>query len=374
MDEEIVYSSLQEYKEALLEKSKGVFSVFCEVFGEDRCDIQINKDFLEELFMWWVDPLVPRSESDLNAFIDLRGHSKMLDIIVYFPEVEISNERDEHHTIRELYVRTQIRSDGRAAGIFSMLRTRYTSQELSAGYKHSHTLRILSGDNLDFTGCCLGNSPIRSTLTELSRECDLDRWNVYCLQLDQYVGIESINGGPYIRMNSIITTLDKSSYTIYSWDYIFRRREAFARTPLWLVYKFLMTVDLEFANRDGVFIPKMSALEFALRLTELYKSESTSGLPLNKGILIGDKLYYQNQRALQVSQIQRMEGINLIKFKGEEKYLRIDWEDHRAVEEVELISYTVIYPIVESILVYINTLINERQEKWGELSKFYSVS
>lgn len=375
MDEEIVYSSLQEYKEALLEKSKGVFSVFCEVFGEDRCDIQINKDFLEELFMWWVDPLVSRSESDLNTFINLRGHSKMLDIIVYFPEVEISNERDEHHTIRELYVRTQIRSDGRAAGIFSMLRTRYTSQELSVGYKHSHTTKVALEDGLDFTACCLGNSPIRSTLTELSRECDLDRWNVYCLQLDQYVGIESLNGGPYIHMNSVGTTINKNSCTLYSWDYIFRRKEAFDRIPLWLVYKFLMTVDLEFANRDGVFIPKMSALEFALRLTELYKSESTNTeLPLNRGVLIGDKLYYQNQRTLQASQIQRMEGKNLIKFKGEEKYLRIDWEYCRAVEEVELISYTVLYPIIESILVYINTLANERQEKWGELSKFYSIS
>lgn len=375
MDEKIIYFSPQEYEEALLEKSKGVFSVFCEVFGEDRCDIQINKNFLLEILMWWGDPLVPKSESDLAEFISLRELFRILDIIVYFPEVEISNERDEHHTIRELYVRTQIRSNGRAAGTFSMLRTRYTSQELSVGYKHSHTTKMVLESGLDFTECCLGNSPIRSTLTELSRECDLDRWNVYCLQLDQYVGVESLLGGPHIRMNSIGVTIDENSYIRYSWDHIYRMREISTSIPLWLVYKFLMTVDLEFANRDGVLIPKMSALEFALKLTEVYKSEPTdTKLALDKGILVGNTLYCQNQEINQTYQIQRVEGRSLIRFKGEEKYLRIDWEDNQTVELVELVGYTVLYTIMESILIYINTLANEKQEKWGEVSRFHSIS
>lgn len=374
MDEEIKYSSFQEYTEALLEKSKGVFSVFCDVFGEDRCDVQINKAFLREISVWWErQDSGSVLDSDVSEYIVFRESPGVFDIIVYFPEVEISNEMNEHHTIRELYVRTKIDSEGKAVGIFNMLRTRYTSQELNVGYKHSHTLRVLTRVNLGFTECCLGNGPIRSTLTELARECDLDRWNVYCLQLDQYVGVESVGGGPYIRMNRIGADIDKSSYSAYDWGSIIRQRSS-SKIPVWLIYKFLLTVDIELAHRDGLLIPKMSALEFAFRLTEVYKSESDSTLALVKGILIGNKLYPQRQTSFGNSQIQELEGMNLIKFKGEEKYLRIDWENNRVVETVELVSPAVIYPIIESILIYVNTLADENQEKWGNISRFYSVS
>lgn len=367
MDEEIRYSSLNEYFEALLEKSKGVFSVFYEVFGEDRCDIQINTQFYNSCMS-----LCSNTDAITSAEWRQIGHLKMtaiaIDIIVYFPEVDISNEKDKHHTIKELYVRTSIKADGRMGRPLMMLRTRYTTDELEVGYKHSHTSRIRSISELSFTDCCLGSAPIRSTATELLSECDLDRWNVYCLQLDQYVGIESLDGGPYVKMGDIGIKIDRNSFYFYDWDEVHKYSSSMIKP--WILYKFLLTTPINFVVRDGVFIPAMSALECALRVTEICKEDADMKRHLVSGVLVGNKLYSSNKTSIDISGIMAREGTSLLTFKGEPKYLSIDRCEEENMETMEIINPGFLNSIIEPILIYVNTLSNGRQEKYGELSRF----
>lgn len=371
MDEEIRYSSLNEYFEALLEKSKGVFSVFCEVFGEDRCDIQINTQFYINCANCCsnIDAITPAEWLQIDY---IEATAIAIDIIVYFPEVDISNEKDKHHTIKELYVRTSIKVDGRMGRPLMMLRTRYTTDELKVGYKHSHTSRIRSNSELSFTDCCLGNAPIRSTATELLSECDLDRWNVYCLQLDQYVGIESLDGGPYIKMVEIGTKLDRDTFCLYDWDEVYKY--PIGMVSPWILYKFLLTTPINFVARDGVFIPAMSALECALRVTEICKEATDMKRYLTSGVLIGNRLYSSNKTSVDISGIMAREGTNLLTFKGEPKYLSIDRCEEENMETIEIISPGFLNSIIEPILIYVNTLSNGRQEKYGELSRFTSFT
>lgn len=367
MDEEISYSSLNEYFEALLEKSKGVFSVFCEVFGEDRCAIQINAQFDNHCRTVCsnADAVTPAEWLRVDY---LEIHSVVVDITVYFPEVDISNEKDRHHTIKELYVRTGIKADGRMGRPLMMLRTRYTTDELTVGYKHSHTGRIRGNSDLRFTDCCLGEAPIRSTVAELVSECDLDRWNVYCLQLDQYVGIESLDGGPYVKMEEIGTKIDRNSYYLYDWNEIHK----YSSTMLepWILYKFLLTTPINFVTRDGVLIPAMSALECALRVTEICKEAVSTKRHLVSGVLIGNRLYSSNGTRVNISGIMAYEGAELLTFKGESKYLSIDRCEEESVRTTEIVNPGFLNSVIEPILIYVNTLSNGRQEKYGELSRF----
>lgn len=367
MDEEISYSSLNEYFEALLEKSKRVFSVFCEVFGEDRCDIQINTQFYSCCVNCCsdIDAITPAEWLRID-YIETTAIA--IDIIVYFPEVDISNEKDKHHTIKELYVRTSIKANGRMGRPLMMLRTRYTTDELEVGYKHSHTGRIRSISELSFTDCCLGNAPIRSTATELLSECDLDRWNVYCLQLDQYVGIESLDGGPYVKMGEIGTKLNRDAFYLYDWDEVHKYSSSMVNP--WILYKFLLTTPINFVVRDGVFIPAMSALECALRVTEICKEDANTKRYLTSGVLIGNKLYSSNKTSIDISGIMAREGTSLLTFKGEPKYLSIDRCEEENMETMEIINPGFLNSIIEPILIYVNTLSNGRQEKYGELSRF----
>lgn len=366
MDEEVKYSSLNEYFEALLEQSKGVFSVFCEVFGEDRCDIQINVYFDSSCRSRCMNGDAVTSD-EWESIKCIGSRCAALDIIVYFPEVDISNEKDKHHTIKELYVSTSINTKGNMVGPPQMLRTRYTTDELRAGYKHSHAEKLVSKSGLGFTSCCLGSAPIRSTVTELiSKKCDLDRWNVYCLQIDQYVGIESLKGGPYVEMSKIGVEVNSSFY-LYDWKGI-REHPSYA-IESWVLYKFLLATPINLVVRDGVLVPAMSALECALRITEIYKEDINTKEHLVKGVLVGNRLFSLTKGQVDISSFIALEGGRLLTFKGEPKCLSIDRCEEESVETIEIIRPEYLGSVIDPILIYINTAY-EKERKYGELSRF----
>lgn len=163
---------------AVLRRNR-VYSLFKEYFGEDRVDMQNNS------------------------------------IIVWWPEVLISNEYNESHTIKNLYAKLSVDNHGSLIGRFQLNRTEYTYSEWVSGYKHSHVPRISYYED----GCkywedpCLGSGPIRETCCQLNLGYDEDVWRLFIFELDQYVGHESVEGVPYIRINTIGVEQTPVSYT-----------------------------------------------------------------------------------------------------------------------------------------------------------------
>lgn len=146
-----------------------VYEVFKDYYGEERVDIQYN------------------------------GNST--DIIVYFPKVTVTNEYSESVDITDVYVKTGIESDGIIKGPFTMTRGSYTLSQVYNDYVHSHARSIPS--SYEFTSCCLGSGPIGKTIALLSLDCDLDRWALYCYELDKYMQVESIAGHPFHRLSDL---------------------------------------------------------------------------------------------------------------------------------------------------------------------------
>ena len=177
-----------------------IYDVFKEYYGEDFVDLQKFRR-------------VPYSDEDCPyaSFV----------IVVYWPEVEIFNEANEHITIWKLFGKIMLADDGSFCKYPIFTRSEYDERQWESQYTHSHIPSLDTSHPERFRGSCLGSGPIRHTIakihrdTEHSRGADYDRsiginqytdmdvWRLFAWELDKYVHVESISGGPYIRMSSV---------------------------------------------------------------------------------------------------------------------------------------------------------------------------
>lgn len=119
-------------------------------------------------------------------------------IMIWFPEVEITNSREERFTIRDLYVRLVIKDNAHLQD-FQMTVATFTNSQWLSDYAHSHLPGITS-----FQHPCLGSGPIGSTIHMLQTE-DFEEvsWEILCSQIEDFVKWESVEGGPYRYIRDI---------------------------------------------------------------------------------------------------------------------------------------------------------------------------
>jgi hypothetical protein len=153
----------------LPEKVNEVYEVISEYFGEERTDIVKEEDIYT--------------------------------IMIHFPEVTVSNEHDSQIKIYDLYVKLGIDADGKYAVRMKWIRASYTEFQLQSRYAHSHLPSIQYP--LDWQSPCLGRGPLTTTLGLLASSCDKDNWLAFCVELDRTIQVESLSGGPYLKMEEL---------------------------------------------------------------------------------------------------------------------------------------------------------------------------
>lgn len=211
------------YKDCL-ENIQTVHSIFINTFGEDRVDLQgvlSEDDFVSQMLGRVVTipekaPMLIRdiSEDELIVYQErlrtiLRQNLNNATIIVHFPELTITNERDRTHLIRDMYARVVLLPDGKLCSGPQFHRATFTCAECRNNYLHSHVRNIPFGDLTKWQGGCLGSGPIRDTISRLSISFSWEDWTLFAVQLDQYVHVESLEGGPHHRMESIGTNSER---------------------------------------------------------------------------------------------------------------------------------------------------------------------
>lgn len=165
-----------------------VYEIFKNYFGEDRVDYA-NRGAI------------------YYRYDENQGYYS---ILVKWDEVVIRNEYNNSTIIKDLYVAIPIDSTGHCHGIY-LNKATYTDFEYNAHYIHSHVPRLDYSQPYIFNKCCLGSGPIKRTKNLLQYNPTEDRWMLFCIELDKYVGVESITGGPYIRMSEIKSYTEKYS-------------------------------------------------------------------------------------------------------------------------------------------------------------------
>lgn len=157
---------------------ESIYELFKEYFGEDNVDFQ----------------------NDSN-------------ILIHWPTVTVANEFDESIVIWDLYAKISIRASGSLIDVPYFRRTSFNKAQWNSRYVHSHLPRLHGTSDIDQWNhhCCLGTGPIRQTIHRLQTDgSDLDLWNLFIFELDKYVHVESLNGGPYIRMSTVSSSGETS--------------------------------------------------------------------------------------------------------------------------------------------------------------------
>lgn len=236
---EYLYDKIGEIFKEFLDKRQEVIDAIIEYYGEDRVWVttsrekyqqklllSLNKIFIEDNinppYQQLRRTLLECSIEEINNTNILkdiqtkasRYWSQSIDInadciIIYYPEITVTNEYNSKHTIYDVYIKVQI--GGNRILNFTINRTTYSISEIKSGYIHSHTAsrNLISFNNSNYrqySNMCLGTGPIKSTLKTLAskeREVPIEIVGLFCQELDNYLKTESLQGGPYIGMSEL---------------------------------------------------------------------------------------------------------------------------------------------------------------------------
>lgn len=99
-------------------------------------NISFIKDLDDECF---TDP------SDLAIFKEVVLSTVRAYILIYYPEVTITNENDQHHKITDLFVKVSFNGLGQLISPPQLNRSSYTLGEFVSDYMHSHVDEIPRG-------------------------------------------------------------------------------------------------------------------------------------------------------------------------------------------------------------------------------------
>lgn len=179
-------AQLEEEYNAAMERPRRVYEIFCDYFGEDKVDMQGFKT-LEQYISNGGDSI-----TSLEIFL-----------LVWFPEVTVTNENDRSVDIQDLYMKVPISADGSMNGSPTMNRATYPLDQFLSDYLHSHTPGINKDSPTSFQRICTGSGPIQNTIGNLNGGFDEDLWQLFCSELEDFVHVESLSGGPYRRMENI---------------------------------------------------------------------------------------------------------------------------------------------------------------------------
>lgn len=229
------------YRE-LLELPRAVTDIFNDFYGEERVDLQpiSLEDFINLLetnnlyeivgnISDFANTQYYRGHADSNLLNNFRvaarsmslvtnesifdryvnyikefiGNKWFIDIpiIVHFPHVTIRNEYDRTVEVNNLWAKVPVTWEGKGKGWFKMNRSEYDVVHMQSDYMHSHVRGI--DFNFKFRSVCTGSGPINNTMSSLTVGFDEPIWQLFCLELERYMGTESLSGGPYRRMENI---------------------------------------------------------------------------------------------------------------------------------------------------------------------------
>ena len=398
-----LYKDLEDYFISQDEINE-IFQIFKDFYGEDKVDIQLNTS-LEQCIPLLSD--MSLSDFTLNSehFIALRNCTKdkiknlitkykkdkdtcikkfvavnsiSVYIIVYFPKITVTNEYNESIDIEEVYIRVPINLNGRMNSSFEIIRTKYSYDQYKSGYMHSHAYTGISGNSTDWRSMCLGSGPLVTTTHTLKNSYDIDIWRLFCLELDEYLKVESVAGVPYIRMNRIG---DVSNYI----DYIIsgvnlNSNNSIMSTPLvkdflkFLFHKLLIENTDYFSFRDKSICLALSNEQFAIVISKYfieYCNGLSTELDIDKIILdymvrvkrdINGILKYESNRVCYNADINSDNFI--LCFKGKSVHMKVDRpKDLNESKDIYLLKSN----IVNSILNYLINIVN-----YGNTKEFTS--
>lgn len=338
-----------------------------------------GKEVIEIFERFFGKELVDNNYSEeSNAFL----------ITVRFPSVRIVNENNESTLIKELYVRVPVLKDGRYSSEcgFTMLRADYPIEHWLSDYAHSH----LPGISKRFLEPCLGNGPIIATIQLLRHKNNYLRWELFCDELNTYVGVESLEGIPYRRLSNI-GIYNHSNPIGYSFGLNTVKRRTIYSTPLNIMLNeflsyFVNNYNIKMSYVDGCYKISGDLLELWIKISSSFiqwYNRKKYGYALNtligRGILmrvelIGNQVFQINSNYYESRRRTATEdnGTLLFTFKDHPVKLHIRGLDKiTQTNNLILLSDSVLSNFIGNVNRIFNTKYEKEESKVGTGKSYY---
>lgn len=323
--------------ESLMEKPLEIFRVFSEYFGEDKVDLQGYRTKAE-----FTNYVLGGMTPGVALCTEIKMGVPCFTLLVWFPEVRITNENNKSTYVKDLYVKIFIDIYGQLSGKFYINRATYTHTQLRYGYIHSHVPRLDTANPALFRTPCTGEGPINNTISSLNTVYDIDLWQLFCSELEDYVQTESIEGVPYRRLESLGGEVTGGNFN--SFFYVMFNNEAWYRFSddvpiidvrnefiLDFVRYLLKSKVLPMEYSNGTYSIGMSPVQATILVSNkfiewfnkennIYRKSITeenliSYQVLTRAIVAEDSIY-EPTTGLNTSDISAVEGCHICNFKG----------------------------------------------------------
>lgn len=408
MNEELKQKIEALYRE-LLELPRAVTDIFNDFYGEERVDLQPISlgDFIDLLETNNMYKIIGGDPSNLGNTQYYRGHPNAellntfrrtasrlslvtsedifdrhvsymkefignrwfidIPIIVHFPHVTIRNEYDRTVEVDNLWANVPVTWEGKGKGWFKMNRSEYDVVHMQSDYMHSH----VGGIDFDFKfrSVCTGSGPINNTMSSLTVGFDEPIWQLFCLELERYMGTESLSGGPYRRMENIGANGSnmRDNFSMEQFSYVSNNRFSMETSNEFLDYLFASNV-LKFNYRNGSYGLAHTFADTVLTISNAFidwynaKYRTTCNIPaiedlrgdgiIKKAIIANGAIYDPNSNASR--DYSQYVGRKVLTFKGHDVNLVINGLANSARNVSTILNLDIIREYVWVILELLN--------------------
>lgn len=367
--EEIAVSqenNLEESYNELLKYPLKILEVFKDYFGESRIDMQ-GYPTLDEY----------REMSNKPQYIS------DIFILIHFPTVKITNENNKFVVVNDLWVKVLIDTNGNMKDRFTICRSEYQKSHFRDGYVHSHVPSLEYSSLHTFKPPCLGSGPIYNTICTLRTIPGYDEpgydeniWRLFCVELDNFMQVESLTGVPYKHLEKT----GKGDLISLSCTHITPRFTSTEKMILCsFIDHFIKSKQLKFSYKNGVYSLGISYVQFIILISnefiKWYNNQYNAGTynytyrgcssGLLAEVVIENNRIYANSNYSDVDYTQYV-GTPLFKFKNKTITLKII-DDYNASNTHKIIILTPV--IIETIYNSIIKILNYTYGTDGKISE-----
>lgn len=369
---------LEDLKGKLTEKVEEVYQVFKDYFGEDRVDLQYEVPVESNIISFM--PTTPNNEWDLTDFgirqIQDSFSNCKADILVYWPQVVVTNENNKSIVIWDVYAKVIIDFTGKIPYEqhgFLLNRSRYNTVQFMSNYMHSHICSIPVNDFSQFQQPCLGTSTLVDTIATLKVEYDPLQWMLFCEEVNVCIGVESLRGVPYRHLEQVGNGRKITEYiTQYSISYLSSSQNirGYALKDLMtdFTHYYLKNGHLKLGFKNGEFVMDMTVYDYIIDISNCFikffnEEVSKRGIDSEKvftsGILqqcaVKNRFFYTVDNPRATASIQQHVGKYICTFKGNRICLTIDDSEEGEQYITTVMAGKYAFFIIKCILKIINT-------------------
>ena len=306
----------------LFKIDKALSKRFCETlelfeqqFGEDHIDFDI---FTAQ----------ERKQEDLHtysSYISVQQYFLLYydvwkhNIVIKIDKETVKNEFGLSTVIYDLFIKLEFKRSGALCyGIYYKKAT-FTKNQLLSHYIHSHCPRLYASDRIEWQHVCTGSGPINNSVTALANaDTPLERYYGFIAELRQIVRVESLQGGPYIKIEDINGTLkERKLVNMVTLTFTNKQKE--------FVKSYIRSNRLKLGVINGKFCLGCSFVEWLTDLTEYAKAwgkENDQSISLVDTIVKDNKLYQKEEQYADETML-RLIGKPVITFRNKEYRIQV---------------------------------------------------